>query len=239
MTDETKDKNLPATVGDNPFAEVAAKIGGGGRFLKFAKGEWKAGDDDVPLGTKYIAVMDGLRHSWVKFVDGKKLGEVSSGPDRPFELPERIDLGDNDPMAWPKDKTGERQDPWTEQWALPLVGENGEQLLYATSSRGGQSAIGQLCRVYGRKHRNGFPIIALGTGSYKHPQYGRVPVPELNVVMWDGGIMDVVDEQLTAGDGGTPRKAIEFVDLEPKGAVEKDLNDEIPDFTTFGKDEKK
>jgi hypothetical protein len=235
MTEENK--NLPAVVGDgDPYAEAAAKIGGGGRFLKFVKGTWQSGDDDIPIGTRYIAVMDGVRHAWVKFVDGKKLGEVSSGPDQRFKLPEREELGDNDPTHSQKDKDGDPLDPWTEQWSLPLMGENGEQLVYAASSRGGQGAIGRLLGVYARtKRRRGFPIIGLGAGSYKHPQYGRVAVPELNVLAWDGGIMDVVDGAQPAVTNGGTRKQIEYVDLEPKGAVEKDLNDEIPDFTTFGK----
>jgi hypothetical protein len=105
-----------------------------------------------------------------------------------FKVPARSELADTDPKKWDMDSDGEPRDPWVLQWYLPLVGvESGELITFVTGSKGAICAIGTLCRVYGRKNRDGLlPIVALKMRSYKHKKYGRIETPELPIVGWDG-----------------------------------------------------
>jgi hypothetical protein len=53
---------------------------------------------------------------------------------------------------------------------------------FATSSRGGIGALGQISKAYGKEMRQRpgeFPVVALGSSSYQHPNrsYGRIKVP--------------------------------------------------------------
>jgi hypothetical protein len=75
------------------------------------------------------------------------------------------------------------------QWLLPMapVDAEGDLTVYCTGSKGGMSAIGLLCKVYGRSQRNGLlPIVALKSASYKHPDFGKVFKPDLPIVGWHG-----------------------------------------------------
>src|SRR5262245_32785739 len=90
------------------------------RLLKFVKGKYYTGDDEVPLGRQYIAHMNQLNHGWVKFVEGKvteqRVGLVAEG----FKSPEREELDDTDELKWEKDASGKPRDPWTCQYYLAL-----------------------------------------------------------------------------------------------------------------------
>src|SRR5262245_37637208 len=184
-----QESSVPATSYENPWLEAAAEAGNElGKLLKFVKGKYESGDDQVPEGTEFVAHVDQLVRGWVKFEDGKvtdqRVGKVADG----FKLPSREDLSDTDSDKWEKDASGKPRDPWVIQWYLPLVGvESGELVTFVTGSKGGIGAIGTLCRVYGRKRRNGLlPVVALKTRSYKHKTYGRIETPDLPIVGWDG-----------------------------------------------------
>jgi len=148
-----------------------------------------AGDDEVPEGTEYIAYIDEVARGYVKFEDGtvadRQIVKVRDG-----HAPKREALGDDDPDQWEvDDRTGKPRDPWVLQWLLPMVAVSaeGDLAVFVTSSKGGISAIGSLCAVYGRSKRNGLlPIVALKTTSYKHPTYGKVLKPDLPIVSWHG-----------------------------------------------------
>src|SRR5262245_13538409 len=100
-----------------------------GKLLKFIKGEYFVGEDEVPKGTEYAAVMFEERRGWVKFVDGKpvdyRIGLVREG----YVLPTRQSLGDNDPAFWPTDKKGNPQDIWVKQAYLPIVDIESNEML--------------------------------------------------------------------------------------------------------------
>jgi len=184
-----KEPNAAVVSYENPWLEAAAETGNElGRLLKFVKGKYETGDDEVPEGTEYVAHIDQLVRGWVKFEDNKvveqHLGKVADG----FRIPARNELSDTDPEKWAKDGSEKPRDPWVAQWYLPLVNiESGELVTFVTGSKGGIRAIGMLCRVYGRKNRDGLlPIVALKTRSYKHQQYGRIETPDLPIVGWDG-----------------------------------------------------
>ena len=174
-------------------------------FLKFVKGEFYSGDDEVPLGTEYIAHVDQLVCGRVKFADGKvvdqRIGLIAEG----FKPPPRKELGDLDESKWEKDGAGMPRDPWTLQYFLPIEGpETGELLTYVTGSRGGISAIGRLCNQFVRKARNGLPIVRLSAGSYKHKRFGRVEKPDFPVVSWTGASVAGVEQSPNASEKEVP-----------------------------------
>ena len=168
LTPETsteKQETLPATNYDNPWLEVAHEAGNDvGKMLKFVKGTWSCGDDEVAEGTEFVAHIDQLMRGWIKFEDGKVveriIGKVADG----FKPPPREELSDADPKDWrEKDADGNPKDPWTKQWLLPLVSlETDDVVTFVTGSKGGDAAIADLCRVFGHKQRDGLlPIVAL------------------------------------------------------------------------------
>src|SRR3974390_3223996 len=70
------------------------------RLLKFVKGKWLIGDDEVSADRQFITHVHQLAHGWVKFSDRKvveqRVGIVAEG----FPLAEREVLGDNDTSQW-------------------------------------------------------------------------------------------------------------------------------------------
>jgi len=207
---------LPAVQYDNPYLEVAAETGGGfGKILKFVKGEFVIGEDVIPEGTECIAYLDQLARAWIKFendaVADRKIELVACGK----KLPAREELGDNDSSKWQTDDNGNPRDPWVKQWLLPLVKVDDQDcMVFVTSSRGGDTAIGTLCGTYGRSNRKGLlPIIALKVRSYKHQEYGKIKTPDLPIVGWH--------------HAGAPTP--ETTSLAPSPSnMNDDLNDSIP-----------
>jgi hypothetical protein len=189
---EARKRNEPtiaAVAPENPWLEAAAEAGNPfGKLLKYVKGAWQLGDDEVPIGTKYIAYIDQLARGWIHFEDGAVVGDpiiikIADGS----KLPPREALGENDPTKWKeKDADGRPRDPWVCQWYLPLVAvSSGELNTFVTGSDGGNQAIANLCSVYGRKlHEGALPIVALQSTTYKHKKYGRIEKPELVIVGW-------------------------------------------------------
>jgi hypothetical protein len=158
-----------------------------GKILKFNKGKYFVGDDEVKLGREYIAHTVQWTRGWVKFVDSipteKRIGRAVDG----FKVPEREELGDLDKSHWEKDSAGNPRDPWSRQSYLPLVDmESGEIAVFVSGSHGGRGAIGDLCSVAAQNHHRGQPQIALSVRSYKHKVYGRIETPEFRVVGWTG-----------------------------------------------------
>src|ERR1700745_3365562 len=72
------------------------------RLLKFSKGKWLIGDDELGEDRFFIAHVHQLAHGWVKFIDGKvadqRVGIVANG----FVLADRSELGDTDQGNWEK-----------------------------------------------------------------------------------------------------------------------------------------
>jgi len=191
----------------NPFLEAANEAGGEiGLLLKFVKGKYEVGDDEVPLGTQFVAHIDQLARGYVKFLDGqvadRRIGMVADG----YKLPPREELGDLDETRWEKDSQGKPRDPWVVQWYLALMRvETSELLTFVTGSKGGISAIGALCRVYARKYGIGvLPIIALRVRSYKHKLFGRIETPDFEIVGWDGVPAQAVPQSYPEEEGEAP-----------------------------------
>lgn len=190
MTTMTTGTELAAPGGYDPFAAYGQDAAQGGAFLKFSKGEWLLGqnDDEVALGRRLAANMDELSIGWIRWADGKpaerRMGLLAAG-----HKPEPRDaLGFNDQEDWELDSEGRPKDPWSFTNELPLADpEDGEQMTFSASSKGGIGCIGNLCKAYAREYRQRrgmVPILELGRDSYMHPVYKKTYVPQLNIVDW-------------------------------------------------------
>jgi hypothetical protein len=163
-----------------------------GKLIKFSKGKYFVGTEEVPSGTEFIAHVSNWTRGWVKFVGGSlvehRIGKVV---DR-FQVPDRSELGDLDPEAWGKNAKGEPQDVWCQQSYLPMENvQTGDVVTFVSGSVGGRAAISKLCG-YAAKYIDtmGQPRIKLAVESYKHKSYGRIEKPDFPVSGWsdDGGI---------------------------------------------------
>ena len=183
------------------YGSVASQSPMTGVMLKFSKGDWLLGPDEESIdnGAKFTAVMEELTVGWIKWVDGRPeqqiMGKVSEG----YQPPRRKELGDDDESLWDVDDDNKPRDPWqfSNHLVLRTVGTDGSDekdlFTFATSSRGGINAIGELCKAYGKMMRqkpDEYPIIELGVDSYNHSnkQYGRIKIPLLELVDWEGKI---------------------------------------------------
>jgi hypothetical protein len=179
------------------------------RLLKFNKGRYKVGDDEVPLGTQYVAHAGQLTFCWIKFIDSKvadrRMGLAAAG----FVPPKREELGDNDQSEWAI-VDGSPKDPWNFQHLLPLENlQTGELLIFTTSSIGGKIGTEEVVREYARrlkrKGSRALPIVKLAVKQMPTKKFGDVPRPYFEVEGW---------EDAPAGDA--------------KLNLAKDFDDEIP-----------
>jgi hypothetical protein len=181
------------------FLQVAEETGSQTRLMKFVKGVYKIGADEVPAGREYVAHVLGTVRGAVKFVDKAKVDQIIGKVADGFKIPDISKLDD--------------PDKWQVQYYLPLEDvETGELVIFVSGSHGGIGAIGELCGIYGRQHRNGRPIIKTGVRTYNHKIYGEVATPEFTLTGWDPNIVAAPPAN------EPPSSAL------PLG----DLNDEIP-----------
>jgi hypothetical protein len=101
--------------------------------------------------------------------------------------------------------------------------ESDETYTFATSSRGGLDAIGELCKAYGKAIRqkpNQYPLIELDGNSYMHRDcsVGRVKFPILKVVGW----INKSDPQDAPGAGRTRAAAAEAESRRGANAILKE-----------------
>src|SRR5262249_29154693 len=82
--------------------QVAQEQTGLGRLLKFNKGKYFVGDDEIPINREMIAHVVSFARGWVKFADNKvvqqEIGKVAEG----YKQPPRNDMGDLDETKWEK-----------------------------------------------------------------------------------------------------------------------------------------
>jgi hypothetical protein len=180
---------LAITVENTALAIAAAAREEGanelGKLLKFSKGHYLVGTEEIPVGQEFVAHVEHWTRGWVKFKRGelveRKVGRVADG----FVVPQREELDDNDSSTWETDTRGEPQDPWSAQSYLPLEDETGEILTFVSGSVGGRQAVSRLAGRAARQMATmGLPIIKLGIESYKHPNYGRIDKPDFQIIGW-------------------------------------------------------
>jgi hypothetical protein len=194
------------------FASTAGEAQGEvvGTQVKFVKGVYFAGTEEIPAGTELVAVATSV--GWIRWFDGHIIEKrMRSGNER---VPARELLGDHDEKKWEKGPDGKPSDPWRLTRYLYLVEPNSaKDYTFITSSWGGHSAIRDLSRQIEikRTHQPGAnPVVALAAGFKNSAKYGRIPSPRFDVVRWVGGTT-------ASGDG---------FDTEVAKAV--DMNDQIP-----------
>jgi hypothetical protein len=176
LVDQTSSKALTNYSGGDPFASYANAVCHHnivGKLLKFSKGDFVAGEDleEVPEGTTFTANLDELMVGWVRWEKGKPTDHAMERVADGQALPKRNDLGDTDESTWEADNAGAARDPWQFCNYLLLMDEASHIYTFTTSSRGGLSAIADLCRKYGdhrRKHPDDHLVVALGVSSYQH-----------------------------------------------------------------------
>lgn len=191
--------------GGDPYAAYGAKVGTTGQYLSFKNGEYQYGQnkDELPIGTRLVANMSGLRVGWRRWYGGQVTDDLTELlNDRP-QTAQRNTLGDNDESAWEKDDEDRPRDPWQLTNILEL--SDGEQtFIYSTASNGGIRAIGRLCTAYGKERRmrpGMLPIITLGKDFYIHKpkpgqqSRGKIYFPVFEIVGW-------TDEDNPSVEGG-------------------------------------
>ena len=186
----------PATREDmNPFEVFGATSSRGnvaGRLLRFSKGDYFLENEEVPLGSKYVAVMEDTMIGWVKWEEGRPAEQLMH---KLFENPHvasRASLGDEDESGWPE-LSGRPIDPWQETYYLVLkdVGKSLEdENLYTlpVNSGGGRDNAKRLFTAYGRAMRqrpDEWPVVELQVESYLHPDFGRIKKPVFKIVDWE------------------------------------------------------
>jgi hypothetical protein len=157
-----------------------------GALLKYSKGHYFVGTEEIPLGTEFIAHVEHWVRGWVKFKGGSliehRVGRVTDG----FAVPERDQLDEADQSKWELGPDKQPKDPWTKQSYLPFENPTtGEIVTFVSGSVGGRQAISKLCSQ-GAKHIDtvGMPVIKIGSENYKHKVYGRMDKPVFTVVRW-------------------------------------------------------
>src|SRR5262249_32776448 len=126
---------LSTTSHTDPFEEYANAIVARGKFLKFVKGDFFAGkeNEEIPLGTKFVALMAQLTVGWIHWRDGmpddKRMGLLTEC----YKPPLRSELGDTDKTSWESDNNGEEQDPTQYTNELPMRRvDTGEVYVFST-----------------------------------------------------------------------------------------------------------
>jgi hypothetical protein len=170
MTNETENK-LPARledVADVMLAETASS----NPLLRFKKGEYFIGEDEVDVGHEFVAFPFDAMCGFARWEDDavveQRLGRIADK----FRL-EREDL--------PEDED------WKEQRVLPLQDtETGEFVAFVSGSFGGRKAINSLINAVARAVKEGrgdaTPLIRLAVGSFNSKQYGTIACPIFELV---------------------------------------------------------
>jgi len=211
------------------YADAVAPRNIIGTLLKFSKGDYLAGEEGAPIaiGTQFTANVGELLVGWIRWADSKpvehRMFRVADGN----IVPKRAELGESDESLWELDNHGERRDPWQFTNYLPLASEAGELFTFTTASRGGITAIGDLCRRYSQHHRRHpdvLPVIALDVDSYQHKnrEYGRIKFPKFAPMGWTS--KSKFDEALTAAGLSVG----ENEPAQPLPSTEDELSDSIP-----------
>ena len=91
--------------------------------------------------------------------------------------------------VWELGLDGHPRNPWSEVHYLGLtrIAEHGLPVGFAASSDGGKKAIARLAAAVAKasaQHPGMAPIVVLSSDSYTHRTFGKVLVPQFDVVSW-------------------------------------------------------
>ncbi len=176
--------------GYDPYAAYGEQASAVKVYITFKNGEYLYGAEDelIPLGTRFIANMPGLRVGWKRWSAGRVTDDLLELLADGVPPRRRSDLGDLDQGLWELDDRKQPRDPWQFTNELVLRGlETGDEFVFATSSKGGLGAVGELCKAYGRLYRQKpglLPVIELQADHYNHKTFGKTYYPVLRLVDW-------------------------------------------------------
>jgi len=185
---------VPATSEEALDQHLAEWGGSGGRLFAFngSSGIHRCLDDDteVPSGTEFIAFLHETQRGYIKFnADGPpdvRMVRI----DQDAEVPERSSLGDNDPTQWPLGLDGKKNDPWIEQFAIPMVRNDAGGELYVYVARGvvAMNAVKSLLgrwRLNPKRKEGLIPVVQVKNGTYWNKKFNADrPKPEFEFVRW-------------------------------------------------------
>jgi hypothetical protein len=174
--------NIQSLITSLEVAQTATPSASSGdfQFLKMTKqGEWVYGADEIEVSDDSAFVIDPSSYSqgYVSWsADGELEDEKMAAAGQPPVLLSALDNSMN----------------WKVQVGFALKGiegeEDGEQLLFKTSSQGGKEVISALLAQIIAKARTGVsafcPVVLLDNSSYKHKKYGKIYKPVLTVDEW-------------------------------------------------------
>lgn len=185
--------NLSSLLGNLQTAQQATPLDSSGDFLYLKmnkQGEWVYGAEDTEVADDSAFVIDpnSYAQGFVAWYDGDLIMEemaVAGQPPKTLaDLPALPDM--------PKTANDPKGCVWNAQVAFALKGiegaEEGLQLLYKVSSKGGKGAIAELLgkiieRIKGG-HADSCPVVFLKNSHYKHKKFGKIYTPSLDVDEW-------------------------------------------------------
>jgi hypothetical protein len=174
--------NIQSLITDLEAAQTATPSASSGdfQFLKMTKqGEWVYGADEIEVSDDSAFVIDPSSYSqgYVAWsADGELEDEKMAAAGQPPVLLSALDNSMN----------------WKVQVGFALKGiegeEEGEQLLFKTSSQGGKEVISALlAQIIARAkagHAAIYPEVLLDNSWYKHKSYGKIFKPVFTVDKW-------------------------------------------------------
>jgi hypothetical protein len=134
-----------------------------------------------------------------------------------------------DEKDWEVDQDGNPRDPWQFTNYIPFMSETGELFTFATGSKSGLNAIGDLLRGYlasKRKYPNDHLKVAIGVGSFKTKKCGRIKHPEFTII----GHTPKAEFNEALTNAGVFVPDADVPSAEPVKQLKDELNDEIPTF---------
>ena len=200
-------KTLPANILAlvNALEQTSARVASSGdsdgsQYLKMDKtGAWVFGADelDVEEGVLFAVNPNSFSTGFIAWDDGSPLDEAMALITEPAVIYSALAV-----------HTGVKWDAQIGFQLKCLSGlDEGTELLYKSTSKGGKSAFKELVNAVLTRAKAGeteiVPVVELLSSSYKHKKYGKIFTPVISVVRWMG--MD-----------GTPAEVEPEVEPEPE-----------------------
>jgi hypothetical protein len=167
--------NLEQTKAAAPSVDV-----GDFQFLKMDKGgTWIYGADEIEpeADARFVIDPSSYAQGFIAWDDGELVDEkMAIAGEQPITRGDLPDVGAE----------------WNVQFGFALLGLDGDdegvQLMYKASSRGGKQAINALIDEVIKRGKEGkqdlCPVVELANDSYRHKKYGKIYTPEFNIVEW-------------------------------------------------------
>jgi hypothetical protein len=243
MSDQTPAKSENASYVaryKDPFETFSSEGGPGiqGKLLTCKKGIWAIGadEDQVPAGTRYLAIVPSMMRGYLKWIDGKvvdaRMGLVIEG----YLMPHRYSLGDDDDEAQWEIHNDKPRDPWSRCHRMVLVElspPHGE-LTFSSSAFGAEIALKELAGTYSREKPGADALPVVELGMYMRPnRHGKIPSPLFMVVGW-ATLEDVLAGRKRVAAKAPPKAKAAKGKAKPAPAptVAEQIDDRPPDWGT-------